>query len=484
MNISKTCVQIGIEDAVKALDPLHNDHYSITDELTAGKLYADVFHPVLRYNTTSKVWTYYDGIVWKLDEGNAIAENLAQRLARCLNVYISATISDEPTDSEKNYRSFINGLGNRQKRLKMLDDAKPMLSVKETDFDANTDLLNCQNCVLNLRTLEVSEHDPDLLLSKVCNVRYEPEAVSSVWEKFVGEVMIGDSDKIDYLQRVLGYGLLGENTEEKCFMFYGKTTRNGKSTLIETFAYMLGDYATALPPDALAQKNRDASRPNEEIARLKGVRFVHVSEPSKRMIFDVALLKTLTGRDTLTAHYKFGHVFDFMPIYKIYMNTNYLPVVNDDTLFSSERVQVLTFDKHFTREEQDRRLKDTLRKPEVLSGLLNWALEGLRKYRIDGVEPTDAVIDATDEYRRDSDKLGKFIAECLEYKNGRNIQAKTVYDAYSEWCSSNGYGTENKGNFFADLKVKGLFAESGTVNGVTVRNVVKNHILSYDAKTA
>lgn len=484
MSALKHYVKIGIEDEVTRLDPLHNAHYSITDELTAGKLYADVFRPVMRYNTTSKVWVFYDGKTWQIDEGNAIAENLAQRLTRSLNVYISKTIGDEPTDTEKSYRAFIYSLGNRQKRVKMLEDAKPLLSVKETDFDANTDLLNCQNCVLNLRTLEVIPHDPELLLSKVCNVEYLPEVEPIVWSRFVGEVMIGDDEKIDYLQRTLGYALLGENTEEKCFMFYGKSTRNGKSTLIETFAYMLGDYATALPPDALAQKNRDASRPNEEIARLKGVRFVHVSEPSKRMIFDVALLKTLTGRDTLTAHYKFGHVFDFIPIYKIYMNTNYLPVVNDDTLFSSERVQILTFDKHFTREEQDRRLKDTLRKPEVLSGLLNWSLEGLRKYRVEGVEPPESVIQATEEYRRDSDKLGKFISECLEYKNGRNIQAKIVYDAYSEWCSSNGYGTENKGNFFADLKAKGLFAESGTVNGVTARNVVKNHVLSYDAKTA
>lgn len=467
---------------VKVLNPLKNDLYSITDELTAGRLFADVFRPVLRYNTTTKTWTAYNGIIWTQDEGNALAEHLAQRLSRVLNVYISYAIADEPTETERRYQAFINSLGNRQKRVKMLEDARAMLSVRETDFDANNDLLNCQNCIINLRTLEVFPHDADLLLSKVCNVSYMPEVMPEAWEKFVKEVMIKDVEKIDYLQRVLGYGLLGSNEEEKCFMFYGKSTRNGKSTLIETVAYLMGDYSKSLPPEALAQKNRDASRPNEEIARLRGVRFVHVSEPSKRMIFDVALLKNLTGRDTQTAHFKFGHMFEFMPIYKIFINTNFLPIVTDDTFFKSDRVHVLTFDRHFSRKEQDRRLKDRLREPEALSGLLNWLLEGLRRYREDGVEPPEAVIKATDEYRRDSDKLGKFIAECLEYKQGYNCKAKIVYEIYSGWCSSNGYGTENKGNFFADLKTRGIFAESGTVGGGTVRNVIKNYAISEDGR--
>ena len=302
MNISKHSVQIGIEDEVTRLDPLHNERYSITDELTAGKLYADVFYPVLRYSTTSKVWMYYDGITWNLDEGSAIAESLAQRLTRCLNVYISKTVPDEPTETEKRYCAFIYSLGSRQKRVKMLEDAKPLLSVKETDFDTDNDLLNCQNCVINLRTGAVLDHDPELLLSKCCNAYYDPEADESIWEKFISEIMQDDPEKIEYLQRVLAYGMLGTNEEEKCFMFYGKSTRNGKSTLIETIAYLLGDYAKSLPPEALAQKQRDASRPNEEIARLRGVRFVQLSEPSKRMIFDVALLKNLTGGEIGRAH--------------------------------------------------------------------------------------------------------------------------------------------------------------------------------------
>lgn len=480
MNISKHSVQIGIEDEVTRLDPLHNERYSITDELTAGKLYADVFYPVLRYSTTSKVWMYYDGITWNLDEGSAIAESLAQRLTRCLNVYISKTVPDEPTETEKRYCAFIYSLGSRQKRVKMLEDAKPLLSVKETDFDTDNDLLNCQNCVINLRTGAVLDHDPELLLSKCCNAYYDPEADESIWEKFISEIMQDDPEKIEYLQRVLAYGMLGTNEEEKCFMFYGKSTRNGKSTLIETIAYLLGDYAKSLPPEALAQKQRDASRPNEEIARLRGVRFVQLSEPSKRMIFDVALLKNLTGGDTQTAHYKYGHMFEYTPVFKVFINTNYLPLVNDDSLFTSERVQVLTFDKHFSHAEQDRSLKRSLRKKEIISGVLNWLLKGLERYKISGVEPVHAVITATEEYRKDSDKLQKFIDECLRYDPGKIVKIKLIYQSYAAWCKACGYGVENKSNFVQDLKTKGLYTEHGKIDGVTYHNVVKDYSIISD----
>lgn len=480
MNSLKRSVQIGIEDAVTRLDPLHNEHYSITDELTAGKLYADVFRPVLRFSTTSKAWMFYDGIRWQIDEGNAVAENLGQRLTRCLNVYIVKTIPDEPTETEKRYRAFIDSLGSRQKRVKMLEDAKAMLSIKETDFDTDNDLLNCQNCVINLQTGDVLDHDPELLLSKCCNAYYDPDADSSVWEKFISEIMQDDHDKIEYLQRILAYGILGTNEEEKCFMFYGKSTRNGKSTLIETIAYLLGDYAKSLPPEALAQKPRDASRPNEEIARLRGVRFVQLSEPSKRMIFDVALLKNLTGGDTQTAHFKYGHMFEYTPVFKVYINTNYLPLVNDDSLFTSERVQVLTFDKHFTHEEQDRSLKRSLRKKEIISGVLNWLLEGLKRYRVSGVKPAKAVIQATQEYRQDSDKLQKFIDECLRYDPGQVITVKILYENYTAWCKDCGYGVENRSNFTQDLKIKGLYSDHGKIHKVTYHNVVKDYSIIKD----
>ena len=130
-------------------------------------------------------------------------------------------------------------------------------------------------------------------------------------------------------------------------------------------------------------------------------------------------------------------------------------------------------------QEQDKDLKNRLRQKQELSGILNWCIEGLQLYRKEGLKPPAAVQTATDTYRTDSDKIGNFINECLT-KTDKNSKAKDIYEVYSKWCEENGFGVENKSNFFAELKTKGLFANSGTVEGKTVKNIVKGYTVETD----
>ena len=233
-----------------------------------------------------------------------------------------------------------------------------------------------------------------------------------------------------------------------------------------------------MKPESLAQKhNTDSRQASGDIARLQGSRFLNVSEPPKKMLFDVALLKTLLGRDSIVARHLHEREFEFAPVFKLFMNTNYLPIISDDTLFASGRINVITFDRKFDEDEQDKTLKARLRESENLSGILNWCLDGLRGFYKYGLKPTSGIIEATAEYRQDSDKLGKFMAECLEKAN-ENITANSIYKTYEEWCRTYGYKCENQGNFFADLRTKNLMSKTGTVNGKTKPRVVKGYRLT------
>ena len=247
---------------------------------------------------------------------------------------------------------------------------------------------------------------------------------------------------------------------------------------------MLGNtagYGMSMRPETLAQKqNKDSRQASGDIARLDGCRFLNASEPPKRMIFDVGLLKNLLGRDSITARHLHEREFEFIPRFKLFINTNFLPLITDDTLFTSGRINVITFDRHFEPHEQDKNLKNKLIKAENLSGILNWCIEGLKLYYKDGAKPPQAVTTTTDEYRTNSDKIGNFIAECLEQQANTNTKALDVYTRYKEWCLDNGFGVENKGNFFDELRGKNIFAPSGTINGVTVRNVIKDYVLIRD----
>ena len=444
-----------------------------------GRLFATIFKDKHRYNPSRKDFMLYDGKRWIDDVEGMSARADAKKLS---DVLIKYGVDYGSDNTDNHYLNNVMKLSSIRQRENMVRDSKDCFYFKNEELDQDDYILNVQNGVLDLSQNEPRfiEHNADLLLSKICNVEYNPSATCHEWLKFLDEVMQGDTDKIRYLQKICGLGLTGNTQEETCFILYGSTTRNGKSTFVETIIYMLGDYALTMKPESLAQKpNADSRQASGDVARLAGCRFCNASEPPKKMLFDVALLKALLGRDSIVARHLHQREFEFIPKFKLVMNSNYLPTINDDTVFSSNRVNVITFDRHFSEHEQDKTLKNRLQKKEELSGILNWCIEGLRLYRQEGLEPPSAVRTATASYRSDSDKVGSFISECL-VKSDRNSKAKDVYETYSKWCSDNGYGCENKGHFFSELKSKGIFGLSGTVNGKSERNIVKGYVIESD----
>jgi len=461
-----------VQEMLKNLQP-HTKY--ACDDKGNGELFADVFSSVAKFNVTANEWFIYDGKVWLKDVGAMLVSRMAKQLKDELLMF-SVSIDNETQKTA--YQKHILKMGSRAVRETMVKDARDKYCISNEDLDKDLDLLNLQNGTLNLKTFEFREHRATDLISKIANVSYDPNIKSELWLRFINEVMQGDTEKLEYLQKAIGYGITADTSLETCFILYGATTRNGKSTLVETIMHMLGGssgYAMQMKPESLAQKqNNDSRQANGDIARLAGARFLNVSEPPKKMIFDAALLKTLLGRDSIVARHLHEREFEFVPEFKLFMNTNYLPLIQDDTLFSSGRINVISFERHFEQHEQDKSLKNKLRRPENLSGILNWCFDGLKKFYTEGLKPTSAIIEATADYRQESDKVGKFLAECLEPAN-ENMMAGTAYEVYEQWCRACGYGCENQGNFFAELRAKNLISKSGTVNGITRLRVIKGY---------
>lgn len=445
-----------------------------TNDKGSAELFSTVFKNVSRYNPTQKDWMYYNGIKWIADTEGMKAKRNAKKLADAI---LSYAVNVSELDRE-NYLKYASRLMNYRDRNTMVNDAKDLNFFENTELDKDDLLLNLKNCVLDLSgdMPKVLEHNADLLLSKCCNASYDPQATCKLWEKTINEIMEGNEEKIRYLQKILGLCLTGITAEEELYFFYGASTRNGKSTICETVLSILNDYGATISPETLAVKaNKDSRTASPDIAKLAGTRLVIASEPPKKMIFDTSLVKTLTGRDRVTARFLHQNEFFFTPKFKLLINTNYLPTITDQTVFKSGRIRVVSFNKHFGEHEQNKKLKDELRKEA--NGILNWMIRGLYLYRKEGLEPPTAVRDSTDEYEADSDKIGRFISECL-VKSDKNTSAKDVYETYSKWCSDSGLGVDGRNNFYIELKTRGLFGASGTVNGKTVRNIVRGYVLA------
>ena len=430
---------------LEEMQPHVNKRYG-REEIGIGNAFADLFKPIARFDRNRGIWYVYDGQVWQPDEGGLAVAELAKLLADKLYSF-ALQIKDE--DTRNRYIKRVLKLQLRKNRKTMVEDAKSVHPVPHKIFDRNTDLFNCRNGTLDMRTLEFRPHDPKDYLTMMSGVTYDPKACCARWESFIQEVMCGDEALATYLQKSLGYALTGNTSLECMFILYGATSRNGKGTTMETFLKIMGDYGKTSNPELLGTKfgSVNASGPSEEVARLAGVRFVNISEPEKKITFTAALVKRMTGNDTLNARYLHENSFDFKPVFKIFINTNYLPNVTDMTLFESGRLKIIPFKRHFEEAEQDKGLKALFAEEANQAAIFNWCLEGYRMFRSKGLQSPTAVDQATEEYKNESDRIGQFIEAWMEEGEAYEVRTSAAYRLYGQWCEKYGYHTENVKNF-------------------------------------
>ena len=136
----------------------------------------------------------------------------------------------------------------------------------------------------------------------------------------------------------------------------------------------------------------------------------------------------------------------------MYINANYLPVINDMTLFSSGRVVIIPFDRHFEEHEQDKTLKREFTKSKNQSAILNWLVKGYQLLIAEGLTQPQSVLAATDGYRHDSDKVALFVEDTLIQDSRCEVRTSAVYKLYKEWCDDNGCRAENSRNFNQALR--------------------------------
>ena len=444
------------------------------DDIGTAELFADLVKDFLCYVPEEKTFYLYNGIVWEQD---VVKENIragkllmdfvaqAQRLippppAGRPQEWPEEVAAQEKID--KAYRNQYHSLGNANGRDRVLKDVKKLLYKPRSRFDRQPDLLNCLNGTYNLSTEELQPHNAEDLLTKCSRASYDPEAVSERFTRFIDEICEGDREQIDALQRALGYSLIGATPEECFFIAYGKSTRNGKGTLFDLVLDTLGDYGAQMDFDVIARSGtKDASRATPELARLIGTRYILVNEPQKGTCFNEGLTKQLTGSDNITARPLYGATIEFKPLFTIYITTNNLPAISDDSLFTSDRIRILPFNRHFIEAERDTKLKATLREGNGKDAVLNWLIEGFRKYKESGLTDTAAGKDIVRQYREDNDYIAQFIGECLAVHDQNDKRADkermtNILARYRYWCDSSNIKPLGRKQFKEELQKHGV----------------------------
>jgi len=365
----------------------------------------------LLYCYAWKTWLVYDGKRFRMDGRGEVVRRAKET---AVAIYAEAAAVAPRSDDLANALAKHAAATQQRQRLEaMIALTQSELPIQVEDLDRDDGLLNLENGTLDLRTLTLRDHRREDRLTKLAPVALDGNAGCPTWMAFVDRVFGGDLELIAFMQRAVGYTLTGNVGEHVFFLLYG-TGANGKTTLINTLAAMLGDYAKTVRVEALLASERSRTgAPNEDVANLFGVRLASTSEPDEQFRLNEALIKALTGGDTISARRLNEQLFEFRPSHKIWLAANHKPEIRGVDEGIWRRVMFVPFEVTIPPEERDHDLPDKLK--AELPGILNWAVDGLRAYHDQGgLKPPERVQAATAEYREEQDILADFIkAECV-----------------------------------------------------------------------
>lgn len=395
-------------------------------ELANSKRFVKRFGNDAKFVATWGKWLVWRGSRWEEDVSNVSTMQFAKLVAQGVFDEARDCLNDGTIDFAKK-TARLSGC------RAMLNLAASDLAIKHDVLDQSPLLLNCPNGTVDLRTGILHPHRREDFLTKQVRVPFNPDAKCPMWEQFIGEVF--PSPKLAaFAQRLVGYGLSGDVSEQVLPIFWG-VGANGKSTLLTTIQWILQDYAGQAPASLLAVKKGD-QHPTE-VAGLYGKRFVVASETEGNCKLAEVLVKQLTGGDIISARRMREDFWTFNPTHKLVLCTNHRPRVSGTDHGIWRRLLLVPFTEVFDGPRKDPQLPAKL--ATEAEGILAWALRGCLEWQRDGLKPPEEVQAATQEYRSSEDVVGRFVMErCEVGSSSMSVKFSEFNAAFREWCEDSG----------------------------------------------
>ncbi|MDM0472759.1 phage/plasmid primase, P4 family [Clostridium perfringens] len=311
-------------------------------------------------------------------------------------------------------------------------------------FNRNPYLVNVRNGLLDIRDMSFKEHTPSYLSTVQLNVEYNPHAHCPQFEKFLNEVL--DCRLIPLVQEILGYLLTTNTSAQKSFVLLGPA-RTGKSTLLWVVEYLLlgKKNVSNIPWQEIGDKFKTA----ELLGKLANV----FSDLPSKSIDDTGIFKVVTGEDYLMAEKKNKNPFKFRPFARLVFSCNELPKnYVDRTEGFYRRLIIVPFNRQIEKNKIDKALKYKFQREK--EGILNWALEGLRRLYENNFEFSENELtdDVKKEYKRENNNVISFVEECCEIDSLFSCSRIELYESYKEFCGESGLKALSQIKFNKELE--------------------------------
>jgi putative DNA primase/helicase len=396
-------------------------------------------------------WLRYTGTHWTTKQAEA---HVSRAIVDTLTRRIKAALSQ---DAEKHDKLIKFCIPNKNRVTGALYLLESLVSADVDEFDAQPDFLNCKNGVLDLRTATLSPHDPSQRFTHCTSVKYNDNANATPLIQWLTGAMSHGADTVRWLQLALGYTLTGHTREEVLFYLYGPP-RSGKGTLTEMLLALMGAPLAKEVNFGTFTAQRSGDSQNFDLAPLKPCRAVLASESNAYERFNEAKIKMLTGGNEVYCAFKHQTHFGYRPQYKIWLSSNQ-PVnadPDDDAVWG--RLRVVEF-PHSHLGSEDKTLKQRMKSPAMLEGLLAWAVEGARQWYAlgsKGLPELEHSAQLKAQQRSELDHVQAWLDECCEISEHHQAASKEFYPSYRLWCEVNGVESKKQKGLALALTHKGF----------------------------
>lgn len=440
------------EDVAAVVEDKPKRKFKLTELGNAERIAYEYGHVIKFVNDIG--WFIWDGKRWRIDTKKEI-ERITAKVLRSL--------SKSEDEAEAKWARMCE---RRNVRMNSIKDLMPLVPGERQEFDTHKYLLNVENGIVDLKTGKLQQHDRELGLTKITNITFDENAKCPEWLNFLDQIFQGDKELAEYMQRLIGYSLTGEITEQIMVFLIGGGS-NGKSTFINIIKDIMGDYGRQAKSDTFIKKKETGA--NNDIARLVGSRFVSAIESEDGEQLSEAFVKQITGGEPVLARFLRQEFFEFIPEFKVFFTTNHKPVIKGVDEGIWRRIRLIPFNLQLPKEKRDKKL------PEKLSlempGILNWAIEGCLKWQQSGLNDPQIVMKATGDYKEEMDILGPFMFECCFKREDVQIEAKDLFEVYANWCFKNGEHQLKNRAFYRILESQGFKRERGNRNKYYIKGV-------------
>ncbi len=422
-------------------------------------------------------WHLWNGQYWQEDQTNAVINLLRTQVAAQYVYQAAELIKADKAEVAKEYQKRAVRLHTRRRKEHVLWGAAslPQIALTGDEWNSNPWLLGTENGTIDLQTGEFRPGQPTDWIKSVAPTEWQGiGAPAPRWERFLREIFDGDEALVAFFHRLLGYGITGLNIEHAFPVLWGPQGRNGKSTVLETLAYVLGPEMTmSIPATEIMHGYRSgAGGPQPYVAKLRGKRLAWSAETNPDRRLDAETVKLLTGGDRIHARAMYSNPVEFEPSHLLLLLTNYRPKIESADLAIWDRVHLIEFGLRFVEHPQkpnerprDTRLRDKLR--AEASGILAWLVRGCLAWQeAGGLLPPASVNAATDEYREEEDTVSQFVEGYLVVSPDARVGHREVYREYVRWCKDLKLWHSGSRDFSAILSARFGFEYKRTNQGM------------------